>query len=358
MELTIWLAVIAGFVSFISPCVLPLVPAYIGYMGGRMTHKVSMAAVTGPGQIMETGPTVLNRLNTFFHGLFFVIGFTFVFVTIGLLSTAFIGAVSGRDLNMVTDIIGRIGGLIIILFGLHFMGVLPSIFNWLRQHEAIISSAMTTFVFAICGSAALIWSFTGTLMFWQVDIGRVSIWYPILGVGSSLILMFFLFAGEGLSNPQAFWTKLIDWVELGLYTDTRHQMANPGQGGYLGSAILGVVFSAGWTPCIGPVYGAVLTMAASGGNVSQAGMLLTAYSLGLGVPFLLTALMLDGAETVLRRLKNHMRTIELVSGAFLIFIGLMVASGQLQLLSTQFAAQFIEFSISVEETAIQFITGQ
>lgn len=72
-------------------------------------------------------------------------------------------------------------------------------------------------------------------------------------------------------------------------------MNAPGEGGYASSAIMGVIFSAGWTPCIGPVYGAVLTLAANGGDVGQAGILLTAYSLGLGIPFLITAFMLDSA---------------------------------------------------------------
>jgi thiol-disulfide isomerase/thioredoxin len=101
----------------------------------------------------------------------------------------------------------------------------------------------------------------------------------------------------------------------------------------------------------------VLTLAANGGDVGQAGVLLAMYSLGLGVPFLLTALLLDSAQTVLRRLQRHMRAIELTSGAFLVVIGVLVASSQLQNLSQQFAGQFAEFSIEVEEQAIQLFTS-
>jgi cytochrome c-type biogenesis protein len=137
--------------------------------------------------------------------------------------------------------------------------------------------------------------------------------------------------------------------------DTRREMARPGQQGVAGSALMGVVFSAGWTPCIGPVYGAVLTMAmaTNSSSVAQAGLLLVVYSLGLGVPFLLTALMLDSAQGVLRRLRSNMRRIEVFSGAFLVLIGIMVASGTLQQLSLQFSGgQFADFSYSVEESVI------
>jgi cytochrome c-type biogenesis protein len=134
-------------------------------------------------------------------------------------------------------------------------------------------------------------------------------------------------------------------------------MQTPGQNGYAGSAIMGVVFSAGWTPCIGPVYGAVLTMAANGGDVAQAGGLLTAYSLGLGIPFLLTALMLDSAQGVLHSLRRHMHKIELASGAFLVLIGLLIASGTLQQLSTRFSGEFADFSITVEESVLELFGG-
>jgi cytochrome c-type biogenesis protein len=118
------------------------------------------------------------------------------------------------------------------------------------------------------------------------------------------------------------------------------------------------VVRAGWTACIWPGFGAVLSLEASGGDVSVAGVLLSAYSLGLGVPFLLTALMLDQTQGVLRRLQRHMRMIELASGAFLILIGLMVASGRLQDLSAQFAGDFAEFSIGLEEQVVDLVGGE
>src|SRR5690606_17888474 len=116
-------------------------------------------------------------------------------------------------------------------------------------------------------------------------------------------------------SPGAFWSRVLVRLQSALYVDTR-RLGQPGnQAGYLGSLFMGVVFSAGWTPCIGPIYGAVLTLASTGGSLPRAGTLLTAYSLGLGIPFLLTALALNQAQGLFRRLQRNMRTIEVVSGA-------------------------------------------
>src|SRR5690606_20891421 len=148
-----------------------------------------------------------------------------------------------------------------------------------------------------------------------------------------------LVLGGGYNNPEAFWLKVMNTIETALYTDTRRQMNARGNTGLLGSACMGVVFSAGWTPCGGPVYGAALNLAVSGtgADIVQAGILLTAYSLGLGIPFLLTTLLLDSAQGMLRRLQRHMGRIEVLSGALLIFIGFIVATGQLQNLSQSFS---------------------
>lgn len=363
MELTIWLAFIAGLVSFISPCVLPLVPAYIGYMGGRVTHTVAVSAsASGSGQ--ATAPMLGRRLSTVSHGLAFVAGFTTVFVLIGLLSTAFLNIIGGQNINTVTNIIGRIGGLVIIFFGLHFMGVMPAFFKRLRQNEQVTGSPLTSLLFAAAGVLLIIWGFSGSFSRFTTDLSALIAgeqvdlaWLPILTVIALIAFILWLVAANAFTRPQRFWTNLVDRLQTALYADTRHQMDNPGQQGYAGSALMGVVFSAGWTPCIGPVYGAVLTMAANGGNVGEAGILLLVYSLGLGVPFLLTAFLLDGAQSILWRLQRHMRKIELASGAFLVVIGILVASGSLQQLSVQFGNQFADFSYNLEESVLNFFTG-
>jgi cytochrome c-type biogenesis protein len=234
------------------------------------------------------------------------------------------------------------------------MGLLPKIFSWLRAR----SSPILSITFALVGSVVIAWGFMGTLAVWdRLQMQFVPFWASIIALVLVTIFLLWLFLGGAFTNAKLFWTQLLNTMQQALYADTRRQMSAPGEGGYASSAIMGVIFSAGWTPCIGPVYGAVLTLAANGGEVGQAGILLTAYSLGLGIPFLITAFMLDSAQGVLRRLQRQMRTIEMVSGAFLILVGVFVASGQLQSLSQQFASQpeFTEFAYNLEDSVINFL---
>ncbi len=327
MEITLGLAFAAGFISFISPCVLPLVPAYISYMGGRVTNTVAAQAAGGGTQVQSKAVT---RVSTGLHSLFFVTGFTLVFVGIGLLTTAFLGVVGG-GVNTATALIGRVGGIVIIVFGLHFMGALSWLFNWLRQRASVLNLAFTIGV-ALFGAVLIFWAFDLPPSPLNPDaniFNRTLISLPVFTAFAMWLVL-----GGAFTKPQGFWLNLFTKLELSLYADTRKQMAASGYSGFGGSTLMGVVFAAGWTPCIGPIYGAILTLAANGGSVSQAGAMLTAYSLGLGIPFIVTALLLDSAQGMLRGLNKHMGTIKLASGAFLIAIGLMVASGQLQRLST------------------------
>jgi cytochrome c biogenesis protein CcdA/peroxiredoxin len=339
MEVSYWLAFIAGLVSFLSPCVLPLVPAYIGYMGGRVTHTV--AAQAGGGAV-ALRPSVGARFSTLLHGLAFVAGFTFVFVVFGLLTTAFIRQIGGSNIALVRDVIGRVGGLLIIFFGLHFMGVIPSLANRLLANKKLINNVLLSVAFALIVALLILWAFVDWL----------------IGLPIAAVIILWMFLSGAFNTPGAFWTKTITSMQRALYADTRRQMVASGQQSYSSSVIMGVVFSAGWTPCIGPIYGSILTMAAGGGDVGQAGSLLLAYSLGLGIPFLLTALLLDGAQGILRRLQRSLRTIELVSGSFLVLIGVLVASGQLQSLSQNFANQFSDFSYNLERCAERVATGE
>ncbi len=234
---------------------------------------------------------------------------------------------------------------------------MPSILARLRAHEAVIDNVLTSVLVALLGGLLISWSLTGTAALWNSSSWGSALGIPVVStllLGAFLLL---LILGGAFTTPGIFWNQTINTVETALYSDTRRQMTASGQGGYGGSLAMGVVFSAGWTPCIGPVYGAVLTMAANGGDIRQAGVLLAAYSLGLGIPFLFAALMLDGTQNILRRLQRHMRRIELASGVFLIVMGLTVASGQLQALSQQFAGQFAEFSVRLEESVIGVVPG-
>ena len=346
---TFGLALIAGFVSFVSPCVLPLVPAYIGYMGGRMTKTVSsQIAVSGNAAISEQSWT--TRFSTLLHGVAFIAGFTLIFVVLGL----FISSLASIA-TIVTDIIGRIGGIIIIFFGLHFMGVMPNIFRRLR------AGVKTTTVNGQTHYEGGILDNVGTSIV-LVAVGAIIIWWgfvePIIALPVLAIFVLALSLGGAFTHPGTFWVKIINTLETALYSDTRKEMAAEGKGGLGGSFFMGIVFSAGWTPCIGPIYGAVLTMAASEGNIGAAAPLLVAYSLGLGIPFLLTALLLDSAQGILRRLQKRMHTIELISGVLLILIGITVATGSLQALSGDFAARFQDVSTRVEICTVGFFEGE
>lgn len=339
-NVTVGLAVAAGFLSFISPCVLPLVPAYIGYMGGRLTHNISRQAAGGA---VASG-SLLLRLQLLLHGLAFVLGFTLVFVLIGLLTTA-LASIAGQYVSAFTESIGRIGGLVIIFFGLQFMGFLRRCFQWLRQKEQarLLDSAWLSIGFAVGASLLIYWGF----------VEQTIIALPL--TAALLLMMYFQAA---FTQPAVFWKRLLNRIELWLYADTRGRIAPDGREGLVGSALMGMVFSAGWTPCIGPLLGTILTVAATTGNVAQGMFMLTAYSIGLGMPFVMTALLINSVQGLLRRLQRHMHKIELFSGTLLIVIGILVASGQLQSLSRTFSqGEFADFTFRVEECGVGYFEG-
>ena len=343
-NVTIGLALVAGFLSFISPCVLPLVPAYIGYMGGRLTHNLARQSASGS----VSAVALATRLQMLFHGIAFVLGFTLVFVFIGLLTTA-LASIAGQFVSTFTESIGRIGGLVIVFFGLQFMGLLPRFFRWLRtkSRAGMLDNILFSIAFAIVASATIYWAVVEQQM----------IALPLIAI--VLVAMFF---NGAFAQPAVFWNKVLDRAETMLYSDTRANVQQSGRDGLLGSAFMGMVFSAGWTPCIGPLLGTILTVAATTGattgDVAQGMLLLGAYSIGLGIPFVITALLMDSAQGLLRRLQRHMHKIELFSGALLIVIGVLVASGQLQSLSQTFSqGEFADFTFRVEECGVGYFEG-
>jgi cytochrome c-type biogenesis protein len=352
-------AFIGGLVSFISPCVLPLVPAYISYMSGRVTATVS-AQVSGSAVTAKA--VQINRWIIVMNGVAFVAGFTFVFVLFGLLTTIFIQVIGGSNISTLEGVIGRIGGVIIIFFGLHFMGVVPALFKRFRQYPTVLASPITTVILALAGVALLLWGFANTVFIWDAGLWASAqqygtLWAPAAGLIAVTIYLLILGLGGAFTQPGVFWNKTMNTLEYALYSDTRRQMDAEEQQGFVGSALMGVIFAAGWTPCIGPIYGGILTMAVATGNVLNAGVLLAIYCIGLGVPFLLTAAMLDSAQALLRRVSRHMQTIKLVSGGFLVLIGIMIASGQLQSLSASFAAEYGDFTYEIEEGAQGLLEG-
>ena len=216
--LGLFVAFAAGLLSFLSPCVLPLVPSYVGFLTG-----MTLPELTG------------RRRVALAHALLFIAGFSLVFVLLGASATAL-----GSALKYYQTWIARVGGVLVILFGLVCLGV----------------------------------------------------------------------------------------VKLGLLEQDRRLQLQHKPVGYLGSALVGVAFGAGWTPCIGPVLGAILSLAATTDSVARGMLLLGVYSAGLAVPFLLAAVAVDSFLDWFQRFRRFLPWVMRVSGVLLIFVGLLMATGR------------------------------
>jgi cytochrome c-type biogenesis protein len=219
-QVTIGLAFLAGLASFLSPCVFSLVPAYIGYLGGRAAG----------GEATEN-----NRFIILSHGVAFVLGFSLVFISLGVASAAL-----GHLLFDLRYILAKVGGIVVIIFGLHMIGVFR-----------------------------------------------------------------------------------IPFLEY----DTRVQTAPDRKWGYLSSLMMGVFFSAGWAPCVGPVLGAILTLSLNGGSVTTGVKLLSAYSMGLAIPFLIAAMGVGWVTLMLRKYGKAMHYIEIGMGVILVILGVALFAG-------------------------------
>lgn len=217
-------ALLGGLLSFLSPCVLPLVPSYLGFVTGftldEMTDRRKMAMV---------------------HATLFVLGFSLVFLLLGASATAL-----GRVLNHYQEWVTRIGGVLITFFGLYLLGV----------------------------------------------------------------------------------------IKLGFLGQEQRAHLDRKPVGYLGSVLVGIAFGAGWTPCIGPILGGILTMAASQGDFQQGMVLLGWYSLGLAIPFLAAAWAVESFLNVFQRYRKHMVWVQRISGGLLLLVGLLMISGQFTRLAT------------------------
>ena len=226
-------ALAAGILSFLSPCVLPIVPPYLAYMGG-----MSMGEMTSENR---------SRWSAVGPALFFVLGLSTVFLILGFTASAF-GAFFLKN----QEIFAQASGVMIIIFGLHFLGVF-----------------------------------------------RISI----------------------------------------LDREARLDAGDKG-GSALGAYVLGLAFAFGWTPCIGPQLGAILSIAASEGSVAKGTFLLGIYAAGLGIPFLLAALFIQRAMGVMNRLKKHMGLIEKSMGLLLVLVGIALVTGAFTWFSWWLLEQF------------------
>ncbi len=266
-DLTILVAFAAGVISFLSPCVLPLVPAYIG----------QLSAIAVAGAASGTPP---SRWLAVRHALAYVAGFGAVFTLLGVTATFAAG-----PLYDFLAPLRVIGGALLVVLGLNLAGILriPILDRTWRPLEA--------------GAAGSLATATGTIA---------------LGSGGAIGS-----GGPGFGE------------RLGGRVVSR-------RGGWLASFGLGAIFAIGWTPCIGIILGAILTMAVSTGTVAQGTILLVAYTLGLGLPFIGIALAYDRAPGVLRPLVRHGRIVALVGGLLVVAIGLAMVFDLLRYLPIWF----------------------
>ncbi len=215
-----FVALTAGLLSFLSPCVLPIVPPYLAYMGGISMNEM-------------TGDTVAQR-RAIWPAAFFVLGLSTVFIFLGFTASVF-----GAFFLQNQDLFSKIAGGVVIIFGLHFLGVFR--INFLDREA-------------------------------RLDAGDKG-------------------------------------------------------GSTFGAYVLGLAFAFGWTPCIGPQLGAILSLAASEASVARGTVLLGVYAAGLGIPFLLAAVFIQRSMGLMNRMKRHMGIIEKSMGALLILVGLALVTG-------------------------------
>jgi cytochrome c-type biogenesis protein len=223
-QLGILIAFSAGLLSFLSPCVLPLVPSYITFITGMTLEDMQQ-----------------TKRETLLHAIVFVCGFSLIFLALGAGATVF-----GQLMLRYRDWISRIGGALIIVFGLYMLGV----FNF------------------------------------------------------------------------AFLMK-----------DTRLHLSDKPIG-YFGTLVVGIAFGAGWSPCIGPILGAILTMAANEADLQRGLVLLAAYSAGLAVPFLLAAVMVERFLKVFAKVRHQMVWVNRIAGAMLVIVGILMVTNRFTMLSS------------------------
>ncbi|MDC3163392.1 cytochrome c biogenesis CcdA family protein, partial [Pelagibacteraceae bacterium] len=225
VEISYFYVVLAGLLSFLSPCVLPIVPGYLCFLAGTSLDKIA------------SGEDASKERNVFNFALSFVFGFSTVFILLGASATLLSGLVYEY-----LDILRIIGGIIIIIFGIHFMQIIQLPF---------------------------------------------------------------------------------------LNRDTRYQIESY-RPGIVGSYVIGLSFAFGWTPCIGPILGSVLSIAASSETVTYGIVLLMLYSAGLGIPFLLAAYAINGFMRFLSKIRNYIRVIEIFTGVLLVIFGILILTNRIQ----------------------------
>lgn len=241
-----------------------------------MVQDISRVGNVGTGNLSKAPEQAqARRTSTFLHSLAFVIGFGAIFTLLG--SAA---GLLGQSLNSYLPLIQRIGAILLAIFGLTTLGIIGWIVNRVRANGRLIANPAVAALLDILG-------FLNALMYTERRVTE-------------------------LHKVKRGW-------------------------GYLSSALMGVSFSAGWVPCVGPILASILFLASDSATAVQGALLLAIYSLGLGLPFLITGAAFSRATDILRRLNRHANIVSLVSGIFLLYVAWLLWADQLTMLTTQFA---------------------
>lgn len=266
----------AGIVSFLSPCVLPLVPGYVSMLSGVGVEQLRQGQAPRAGLLTSA--------------LAFVIGFSIVFISFGASASAV-----GTFLQSHRSILAPLAGALILVFGLHLLG-------WLVR----ISLRVGFVIGGLLVVAAIAMVFIAPEGWGEFR--------PIHMVALSLIFLL----GPALTR----------WLNRDV-----HFRNMGGQPGIVSGFLMGFAFAFGWTPCIGPILSAVLLLAATQGTVLRGVLLLTAYSAGLAIPFILTALGIGQFLKFYQRFRRHIHLVEVFSGVLLLGVGTLIFMNRLTWLS-------------------------
>jgi cytochrome c-type biogenesis protein len=233
-DVTIFVALLAGLSSFVAPCILPMIPAFLAYISGTTVSELSSKKngdmITSSGSVLS-----INRLNIVLNTVFFVLGFSVVFSVLGVLINSVLSNATGE----ITNSLNFVGGTIIVAFGIFLL--------------------LSTKI-------------------------------------------------RALNVEKKFFPK-------------------KSKSSYPMSFVFGLAFAVGWTPCVGPILGTILTLAATTPSVSFS--LLLAYSLGLGIPFVLMGVFFSRATKIIRSMSKHLKYYNVILGGFIILLGILVFTNQL-----------------------------
>jgi cytochrome c-type biogenesis protein len=275
-DVSLFGALLAGLVSFLSPCVLPLVPGYVSMLSGIGMQELRQGKAP--------------RASLFGSALAFVAGFSTVFITFGASASAV-----GQFLRQNRALLAPVAGALILLFGLHLIG-------WLAKLSFRVGVGI--------GIVLVVLGFFAALQSGPIFAGFRAIHFFALSIIG--------FLGPAMAR----------WLNRDV-----HLRSGSTQPGVWSGFLLGFAFAFGWTPCIGPILATVLALAAASGTVGRGVLLLAVYSAGLAIPFLLTALGIGQFLSFYKRFRTYLNAVEVFSGALLLFVGGLIFMNKLTWLS-------------------------